>query len=92
MMLRKRSAIPLYLLIAAAALAVAPSSLAAVDEEERAAQKEQALRQIVVQLEEASVRPVEEKTVEKEAQRILFPSSRPSRSKRSPRAALRSRA
>jgi hypothetical protein len=71
MMLRKRSAISLCILIAAAALAVAPSTLAALDEEERAAQKEQALQQIVGQLEEKSVRPVEKSTVEKEAQRIL---------------------
>ena len=63
MMLRKRSAISLCIMVAAAALAVAPSALAA--------QREEALRQIVGQLEEKLVRPVEKRVVEKEAERIL---------------------
>src|ERR1044071_7410322 len=71
MLLRKRSAIPLCILAAVAALAVAPSALAAPQEEQKAAQKEEALRQIVGQLEEKSVRPVEKGVVESEAQSIL---------------------
>jgi hypothetical protein len=69
MMLHKRSAIPLCVL--AVVLAVAPAALAAPAEVGQAAQREEALRQIVGQLEEAAVRPVETSTVEKEARRIL---------------------
>lgn len=70
MMLRKRSAIPL-IMVAAAALAVAPSARAASDEEAQVTAREEALQRIVGQLEEKAVRPVAKSTVEKEAQRIL---------------------
>jgi hypothetical protein len=58
-------------MVAVAVLAVASSALAAPQEEQQAVQKEEALRQIVGQLEGRSVRPVEKGVVESEAQRIL---------------------
>lgn len=70
MKLRKRSAI-LCIMIAAAAVAVVRPALAAPEEEAQAAQRGEALQQIVAQLEERSVRPVEKSTLEKEAKRIL---------------------
>lgn len=70
MKLRKRSAI-LCIMIAAAAVAVVRPALAAPEEEAQAAQRGEALQQIISHLEERSVRPVEKSTVEKEAKRIL---------------------
>lgn len=70
MKLRKRSAI-LCIMIAAASVAVVRPALAAPEEEAQAAQRGEALQQIVAHLEERSVRPVEKSTLEKEAKRIL---------------------
>jgi hypothetical protein len=70
MKLRKRSAIPLCIMVAAA-LAVVRPALAAPEEEAQAAQRGEALQQIISDLEKRSVRPVEKSTVEKEAKRIL---------------------
>src|SRR5215213_10219082 len=71
MKLRKRSAIPLCIMVAASALAVVRPALAAPVEEGQAVQREEALRQVVRQLEEKSVRPVEESTVRGDAKRIV---------------------
>src|SRR4051794_9493276 len=71
MKLRMRSAIPLCVMVAAAALAVARPALAAPEEEARAAQRTEALQQVIRQLEEKSVRPVEKSVLEKDAKRIL---------------------
>lgn len=71
MKLHKRSAIPLCLMVAASALALGRPALAAPDEEARAAEREEARQQIVRQLEEMSVRPVEKGVVEKDAKRLL---------------------
>lgn len=69
MKLRMRSAIPVCIMIASA-LVVRPA-LAAPNSAEKAAQRGEALQQIVGQLEEKMVRPVERRIVEQDAKRIL---------------------
>ncbi|HKH45148.1 MAG TPA: hypothetical protein VKM72_10835 [Thermoanaerobaculia bacterium] len=71
MKLRKRSAIPLCIMAAAFVFAAVRPVLAAPSAEARAAQREEALQQIVRQLEENSVRPVEKRAVERDAKRLL---------------------
>jgi hypothetical protein len=70
MKLRMRSALPVCIMFAAA-LAVVRPALAAPEEEAQAAQRGEALQQIISDLEERSVRPVEKSRVEKDAKRIL---------------------
>lgn len=70
MKLRMRSALPVCIMFAAA-LAVVQPALAAPEEEAQAAQRGEALQQIISDLEERSVRPVEKSRVEKDAKRIL---------------------
>lgn len=69
--MKLRSAIPLCIMVAASAFAVVRPALAAPDAEGQAAQREEALQQIIRQLEEKAVRPVEKSVLEQEAQRIL---------------------
>jgi hypothetical protein len=71
MKLRMRSALPVCIMVAASALMAVRPALAAPEDEARAAQRGEALQQIILQLEERLVRPVEKKAVEQDAKRIL---------------------
>lgn len=71
MKLRMRSAIPVCVLVAASAFVLVRPALAQPDAEERAAQRDEALQQVIRQIGEKAVRPVERIMVEKDAKRIL---------------------